>query len=276
MSEDQPNEGLPESNNAGRHIRSALQAIGGAIPFAGGLLSAIANEWSEKEQKEAFNFFHQWVRMLEEELKEKEKTILEIMMRLDLHDEKIKKRIKSEEYLALLKKTFRQWSNIDSEAKRKLVRNILANSAATRQTSDDVVNLFIDWINTFTGMHFEVISKVYNNDGITRGEIWRLIGREVAREDSADADLFKLLIRDLTIGGIIRQHRKTDYSGNFILKEREKRPKGSGPKPPISAFDDKEQYELTELGKQFVHYAMTELPPKITAGDDQSEEKQNR
>jgi len=30
-----------------------------------------------------------------------------------------------------------------------------------------------------------------------------------------------------------------------------------------SAFDDGEQYELTALGEQFVHYAMTDLPPKI-------------
>jgi hypothetical protein len=30
-----------------------------------------------------------------------------------------------------------------------------------------------------------------------------------------------------------------------------------------SAFDNEEQYELTQLGQQFVHYAMTELPPKI-------------
>ena len=30
-----------------------------------------------------------------------------------------------------------------------------------------------------------------------------------------------------------------------------------------SAFDDKEQYVLTELGKQFVHYTMDELVSRI-------------
>jgi hypothetical protein len=30
-----------------------------------------------------------------------------------------------------------------------------------------------------------------------------------------------------------------------------------------SAFDEDEQYELTALGDQFVHYAMTDIPPKI-------------
>ncbi len=48
----------------------------------------------------------------------------------------------------------------------------------------------------------------------------------------------------------------------------ERRPKGSGPKPIVSAFDDDEGYELTELGKQFVHYAMTELPPKIEFAEE--------
>ena len=35
-----------------------------------------------------------------------------------------------------------------------------------------------------------------------------------------------------------------------------------------SAFDDSEQYELTALGEQFVHYAMTEVTLKITYGSD--------
>ena len=33
-----------------------------------------------------------------------------------------------------------------------------------------------------------------------------------------------------------------------------------------SAFDDQEQYVLTELGKQFVHYTMTDLVKRIGSG----------
>ncbi len=39
-------------------------------------------------------------------------------------------------------------------------------------------------------------------------------------------------------------------------------------KPIVSAFDDNEGYDLTELGKQFMHYAMTELSPKIEFSDE--------
>jgi hypothetical protein len=93
--------------------------------------------------------------------------------------------------------------------------------------------------------------------------MWTELGKPQVREDSADADLFKLLVRDLSTGGVIRQHREVDYYGNYIPKTSDRRPKGSGPKPITSAFDDEDMYQLTELGKQFVHYAMTDLPLKI-------------
>ena len=143
------------------------------------------------------------------------------------------------------------------------IRNILANAAASQVSSDDVVRLYIDWINQYSEMHFQVIGAIYNSNGITRGEIWTKIGKDPAREDSADADLYKPLFRDLSTGGIIRQHRETDYYGNFIAKPPERRPAGSGPKPPVSAFDEKEGYDLTELGQQFIHYAMSDLPLRI-------------
>ncbi|MFZ5733661.1 MAG: hypothetical protein ACOY4O_13060, partial [Pseudomonadota bacterium] len=72
----------------------------------------------------------------------------------------------------------------------------------------------------------------------------------------------KLLIRDLSTGGIIRQHRETDYAGNYIRKNVS-RPASSATNVLKSAFDETEQYELTALGEQFVHYAMTELTVKI-------------
>jgi hypothetical protein len=127
----QPNEG-----STPKVIRAGLQIIGGAVPFAGGLFSAAAGAWSENEQEKVNKFFKQWLKMLEDEIKEKEQTVLEIMARLDMHDEKATKRLESKEYQSLLKKTFREWSGAESEDKRKCIRNILANAAATTLTSD--------------------------------------------------------------------------------------------------------------------------------------------
>lgn len=257
------NNKLPDDGKAAKISRGALQVVGGVVPFAGGILSAIAGAWSENEQEKVNRFFEHWVQMLQDELKEKEETIIEIMARLNLQDKAISERVESKEYQSLVKKTFREWSGAESEEKRVYIRNILANAAASQVSSDDVVRLYIDWINQYSEMHFQVIGAIYNSNGITRGEIWTKIGKGTAREDSADADLYKLLFRDLSTGGIIRQHRETGYYGNFIAKPPDRRPAGSGPKPPVSAFDEKEGYDLTELGQQFIHYAMSDLPLRI-------------
>ena len=255
---------LPEGSRSAKIVRGALQVVGGAIPFAGGLLSAAAGAWSEEEQRKVNEFLRAWMKMLQDELQEKQETILEITARLDLHDEAIVKRISSEQYQSLVKKTFRNWAGTESIKKRELVRNILANAAASKVCSDDVVKLFLDWLQIYSEFHFSVIGEIYRHaNGVTRGAIWRNLGRERLREDSADADLYKLLIRDLSMGGIIRQHRETDYYGNYVKKPAGSKSKGAGNATMVSAFDEQEQYVLTELGKQFVHYAMTDLPLKI-------------
>lgn len=258
-----PSDEMPEEGNAAKVGRGALQVVSGAIPMVGGIFSALAGAWSEREQAKVNKFFDQWVRMLEDEIREKEATVIEIMSRVDLQDEKIAARVESKEFQSLVKKTFRDWAGVESEQKRVLIRNILSNAASSSMSSDDVVRMFIDWIGQYSELHFQVIGAIYNSGGITRGGIWRKIGKGRVREDSADADLYKLLFRDLSTGGVIRQHRETDYHGNFIAKTPAKRTGGGGTKTLTSAFDEEDQYELTELGQQFVHYAMTELAPRI-------------
>jgi hypothetical protein len=241
----------------------AAQGAGGAITSA--LQLAVATNWHDKAQEKVNRFIEEWVRMLQDELREKEATILEIMARLDLQDDKISERVNSKEYQSLVRKTFREWAGAESEEKRVWIRNILANAAAASLSSDDVVRLFIDWIGTYSELHFQVIANIYEagSRGTSRGGVWQALGRAAVREDSADADLYKLLYRDLSTGGIIRQHRETDYHGNFLAKQPTKRSTGSTGKTYTSAFDTAELYELTELGKQFVHYAMSDLPLKV-------------
>ncbi len=246
MTTDDGSHDLPKGTPGGRALRGGLNVAGGLVPFLGGLLSAAAGAWSEHEQDKINKFFRQWLKMLEDEVAEKAQTVVEIMARLDMQDQKIADRVSSGEFQSLMRKAFREWSAAESEQKRQLVRNILANAAATTLVSDDVVRMFLEWLKNYSELHFTVIAAIYNSAGITRGGIWRKIGRARVREDSAEADLFKLLIRDLSTGSIIRQHRPTDGYGNFLAKRPQKR-----------------TYELTELGNQFVHYAMTDLPLRI-------------
>ena len=254
----------PKGIRGGRAFRAVLNAAAGAIPFAGGVLSAGSAAWSEREQEKINSFFEHWLKMLQDELAEKAQTILEIMARLDMNDAKIAERVASPEYQSLIRKAFREWTGAESEQKRKLVRNILTHAAITIMTSDDVVRMFLQWINIYGELHFKVIASIYNDSAVTRARIWEKVGKEEVREDFAEADLFKLLIRDLSTGGIIRQHREKDYAGNFLRKQALKRRKGVLiPSTVESAFEDTKGYELTDLGQQFVHYAMSDIPPRI-------------
>lgn len=262
---------VPKSSKKNKAIRGAL-SVAGATPFVGGIFSAAADAWSEKEQEHVNQILEQWLQHFEQELREKGQTVLEVMARLDMHEEQIRDRVGSHEFQSLVKKAFQNWSRIDTDYKRIKVRNLLSNAAATDVVSDDVVRLFLDWIDTYSDFHFQVMGVVANNAPIGRGEIWYQLGRPHVREDSADADLYKLLIRDLTIGGVIRQYRETDAYGNFVKKSTKGQRRSTGSSTMKSAFDDEEKYVLTDLGRQFIHYAMTEIPPKIEFTDFGSQE----
>ncbi len=266
MNEDELKEKLNKALDAGagpKIARFALAALSGVVPGAGGMIGGAASAWSEKEQTEFNRLLRAWLKLQEDEIKEIGQTLIEVMIRLDQTDGKIKERLESKEYLQLLKKSFRDWSAAESEEKRKLIRNLLVNAASTKICSDDVIKMFIEWIGSYSEAHFRVIREIYSNVGITRKAIWENIHGEIKREDSPEADLFRLLIHDLSTGRVIRQHRETDYYGNFVKNKNSSSNRGSY---YTSAFDAEKQYELTELGKQFVHYTMNEIVPKISAG----------
>jgi hypothetical protein len=247
-----------------REQSTMYNAAGGAIPFVGGFLAAASGAWSEEEQAKVNSFFEHWLKMLQAEMAEKAKTIIEIMARLDMNDEKVAERVASPAYQSLVRKAFREWAGAESEEKRGFVRDTLAHAADAKITSDDVVRLFLQWISTYNELHFAVIRSIYNDAGVTRARIWEKVGKDEVREDSAEADLFRLLIRDLSTGGIIRQNRDKDYAGNFLRKPAQRgRTRGPASTTMESAFEDTKGYELTELGQQFVHYAMTDLPVRI-------------
>ncbi|MEA5309266.1 hypothetical protein VB548_23735, partial [Vibrio parahaemolyticus] len=81
--------------------------------------------------------------------------------------------------------------------------------------------------------------------------------------NSAEADLFKLLIRDLSTGSVIRQFRPTNMQGQFVKQIRTTKRSGSGSSTMESAFENTKQYELTELGSQFVHYTMNQVVKRL-------------
>lgn len=248
-------------SGAGPKVAPFVLACLGGVPTIGGAFGATADAWSEAQQDRFNRLLTQWLKLQEEEIKEIGQTLVEVMVRLDPNDPVVQERIATSGYLSLVKKCFRDWSAAESEEKRILIRNLLTNAAATKLTEDDIVRLFVEWIDKYSETHFKVIRSVYQHSGTTRQELWEDIHGGEVREDSAEADLFKLIIHDLSVGHIIRQHREVDAYGKFVRK----RPRGRrSPSATLtSAFDDEKEYVLTGLGKQFVHYTMNEVVPKI-------------
>lgn len=242
--------------------RFALACLSG-IPYVGGALGGVAAAWSEAEQAHLNRLFAAWLKLQEQEIREIGITMMEVATRVDLNDPKTRERMESPEYLGIVKKAFRDWSAAESEEKRHLVRNLLCNAASSDICSDAVVRLFVDWLGKYSEAHFAVIREIFKNPGSTRYEIWMDLHGKDVKENSAEADFFKLLIHDLSTGRIVRQHRETDAQGNFIRKRLRK--SRFPTRTMKSAFDDEEDYELTELGKQFVHYTMNEVVPKLGA-----------
>jgi hypothetical protein len=249
---------ITNSGNTKRISRFVLSALS-SIPWVGGFLAASAALYAEIEQSKVNEIQKLWLQEHQTKIDMLGQAIYGIISRLEKFDSKVHERMESIEYQDLVKKGFRVWDNSDTDDKRELIRNLLANSCASFLCTDDVIRLFIDWIGLYHESHFHVIREIYNSNGITRGQIWNKIKGTKPREDSAEADLYKMLIRDLSMGGVIRQYRATDYYGNFVKKTSHK----SNSSIMKSAFDNEEAYELTELGKQFVHYTMTDVAPQI-------------
>lgn len=246
-----------------RRYRRFILAALGSIPWVGGLIAASATLDGEREQQKINDLEQEWLDEHSDKLKELGAALLEILQRLETLGDEIQTRIQTDEYLGLVRQAFRVWDQADTREKRKLIQNLLTNAGGTPLTADDVVRLFIQWIAYYHEAHFAVMKSVFKNPGCTRSAMWDDVHGTPVLENSAEADLFKLLIRDLSTGGVIRQHRDTTSDGQFLKKTPTRAPKGYGSPVMKSAFDDVEQYELTELGRQFVHYTMNEVVPRI-------------
>ncbi len=243
-----------------RIIRKIIMAALGSIPWLGGFLTAAQAYKEEKGQIETDVLQRQWLEEHRLKMQNLARDLAEIIERLDSIGDEINSRIESEQYLALVRKSFRAWDQADTEQKREYIKKLIANAGASTLCPDDLIRLFLDWLERYHEAHFMVMREVFKNPGVTRYQIWANIHGEFPRDDSSEADLFRLLIGDLSTGRIIRQHREANSVGQFLTKPRTRAPSSGTMK---SAFDNEEPYELTELGKQFVHYVFSDIIKRI-------------
>lgn len=244
-----------------RVIRKVILAALGSIPWVGGVLTAVQSYQDEGGQLKTNQMQREWLEEHRKKMQSLAVDLSEVINRLQSLGDEIDARLESEEYLALVRKAFRAWDEADTQQKREYIKKLISNAAGASVCPDDLVRLFLDWLGRYHEAHFMVIREIYKNPGTTRYRIWEAIHGEFPREDSSEADLFRLLIGDLSLGRVIRQHREVNYHGQFLRKPKPVRAPSSGVLK--SAFDDEEEYELTELGSQFVHYVFSEMVTRI-------------
>jgi|SRR5690242_9193236 len=245
-----------------KYVRFLVAALG-SIPWIGGFIAASASLTAEREQQGINDLQQAWLQEHKRKIAELRDALADIFNRLDNFDDQILQRIESPEYLALVRKTFRSWDEADTQEKKQMLKRLIMNAGAIQLCDDDLIRLFLHWVELYHETHFVVVRAIYRSHRITRGQLWNDIrGKPRPREDSYEADLFKYLIRDLSTGGVIRQERQTDIHGNFVKKESHphRQPSGNVMK---SAFDDNEFYVLTDLGAKFVHYVMEDVAPQL-------------
>ncbi len=241
-----------------RYSRFVL-AVLSSIPWIGSVMAAAALK-AEKKQNQVNLLMFRWVEQHEASYKRLEATVAGMIGRIEAMGPSAQERLQEEQYLGLVRRGFRVWDEASTQEKRQYVQRTLTNAAGPRICSDDVLRMFLQWIEQYDELHFRVMRIVYKSPGATRAHMWKALHGEVARESSADADLFKLIIRDLSTGSVIRQHRETNSEGQFLAKTP--RPKRRT-QVLSSAFDDDKPYELTELGSQFVHYVLSDVTPRL-------------
>ena len=251
----------PGAAGAEAYLLAALEGL----PWVGGFIAAGAAMRERGETIRRDSLQGMWLEQHEAKLARLRALIDEMRKSFENLGEEVLQRVRSEEYLQLVRKAIRVWDQADTEEKRRYVANLLMNAGGgARLASDDVVRLFIEWLDMYHESHFTVIREIYQHPCSTRFDIWTRAWGEVPRENSAEADLYRRLIRDLSTGGVIRQEREVTVTGEFVRKTPARRPRGA-PRSTTrdSSFDDEDPYELTELGEQFVHYTMNEVVDRI-------------
>ena len=156
-----------------RAVEKFILAALSSIPWVGGFISAAASLKVEQRGIEKDNLQSKWLEEHSKKMRRLSGTLSDVATRLDNLGEDIDKRVTSEEYLGLtVRSDFRPWDRAESDEKRRFVGNLVANAAGTRLCTDDVVRLFVDWLEAYHEIHFGVIQEIFKNPGATRFEIW--------------------------------------------------------------------------------------------------------
>ena len=105
-------------NTKKRIFEKVILALLGSIPWVGSFLSNAAAFKIEKSNIQIFNLQMMLFKEHERKFEKLLKTLSELDRRFALMGERIEERINSEEYLSLVRKSFRVWEDSETDEKK--------------------------------------------------------------------------------------------------------------------------------------------------------------
>lgn len=133
---------------------------------------AYKNCQTEVEQGKVNDLHRLWLSEHQQKIKELVGALNDIFSRLENFGEEINERLESPEYLNLVRRCFRSWDEADTQEKKQMLKKLITNAGAIKLCDDDLVRLFIAWIDQYHETHFLVIKEIYKHPGTTRARIW--------------------------------------------------------------------------------------------------------
>jgi hypothetical protein len=155
-----------------RVLQKFVAAALGSVPWVGGFLSAASTMSAEESAAKKDDLRTQWLEEHHRKLDRLRSALNDISIRFEKLGTEIEGRLESEEYLALVRQAFRAWDRAETDDKRRYIANVITNAAGTKLCPDDVVRLFIGWLDIYHESHFMVIREIYRHPGVTRYDIW--------------------------------------------------------------------------------------------------------
>lgn len=215
-----------------------------SIPWVGGFLSTAANLRRIEARMQVNQLHRQWLEEHRVKMNRLGQTLLAIMQRLETFGEEANTRLESDIFLEVVRQGFRLWDQADNEEKRQLITRLLINAGVASVEAFERIRLYQDWIARYHAAHFGLIRVIHQRLGHTLEKPEKEPAAMQNGNLNAAVEWQALLLRDLEAGGVIRQQKTTEAH---------------------SASMTAEDFELTALGRQFVHLTMNELVPRVDA-----------
>jgi hypothetical protein len=113
------------------------------------VISAAATYKAGESDIKRDDLLRDWLLEHHEKLQSLRATLAKMVGRLESFGQEVEDRITSQDYLGLVRKTLRQWDQADTDEKRGLLVQLITNAGGTRVCSDDILRLFLDWVDVY-------------------------------------------------------------------------------------------------------------------------------